>query len=57
VKATSPDVNDWFGTSLALSSDGATLAVGVPYESSAAKGFGGNPADNSTSGAGAVYVY
>ena len=46
-----------FGTSLALSADGATLAVGAPNESSNATGIGGDGANILAGGSGAVYVY
>ena len=45
------------GDSVALSSDGNTMAVGSPMESSAAKGINGNQADESAYDAGAVYVF
>ena len=45
------------GNSVAISRDGMTLAVGAPYESSAATGIDGDQADNSLFGAGAVYVF
>ena len=51
------DEGDEFGYSVALSSDGNTLAVGAIGEDSAAKGINGNQADNSANGAGAVYVF
>ena len=57
VKASNTGVGDYFGGRVALSSDGSTLAVGAPVEASAATGIDGNQADNSTSYAGAVYVY
>lgn len=57
IKASNPGTGDGFGTELALSADGATLAVGAHQESSAATGVGGNEADNSRNGAGAVYVF
>ena len=57
VKASNTDAYDDFGHSLALSGDGSTLAVGAPGEASAATGIGGNQADNSAPGAGAVYVF
>jgi hypothetical protein len=47
----------YFGTAVALSSDGNTLAVGSPGESSDATGIDGNQSDVSASGAGAVYVF
>ena len=48
---------DTFGFTVALSSDGNTLAVGAPSEDSAAKEINGNQADNTASGAGAAYVF
>jgi hypothetical protein len=48
--------NDWFGTSLALSNDGSTLAVGATFEDGGTTGVGGNQADDSALNAGAVYV-
>jgi len=45
---------DGFGDSVTLSADGSTLAVGAPFETSAAIGIGGNQADNSASGAGVL---
>lgn len=45
------------GDSVALSADGNTLAAGAPMETSAAKGIGGNPNDESAYDAGAVYVF
>ncbi|HLB50434.1 MAG TPA: hypothetical protein VJL59_25710 [Anaerolineales bacterium] len=45
------------GNSLAISSDGSTMAVGAPGENSAAKGINGNQNDESLYGAGAVYVF
>ncbi len=52
VKASNAGALDLFGFSVALSSDGNTLAVGAPGEAS-----GGIEADNSAPSAGAVYVY
>jgi hypothetical protein len=57
VKASAPDGGDWFGDSVALSADGTTLAVGAPYEDSAASGVNGNPHDNSLAYSGAAYVF
>jgi hypothetical protein len=48
---------DTFGYTIALSDDGATLAVGAPSEDSNASGINGNAADNSAVAAGAVYVF
>ncbi|HCE94016.1 MAG TPA: integrin [Acidovorax sp.] len=57
VKASNTGANDYFGHSVALSGDGNTLAVGAISEASNATGINGNPADNSASNSGAVYVY
>lgn len=56
-RASNADAGDYFGTSVALSSDGNTLAVGAYGEDSAATGINGNESDNSASVAGAVYVF
>ncbi len=45
------------GNAVALSADGATLAIGAPYESSGSGGIDGDQEDESVYGAGAVYVY
>jgi hypothetical protein len=52
-----PGDGDQFGFSVALSDDGNTLAVGATSEDSVANGINGNQADNSTSSAGAVYIF
>jgi cysteine-rich repeat protein len=57
VKAVNTDSEDWFGSSVALSDDGNTLAVGSVREDSNATGIGGNEADNSAGDSGAVYVF
>jgi hypothetical protein len=57
VKASNTDIQDDFGVAVSLDANGATLAVGAYFEDSSAIGVGGNQADNSASGAGAVYVY
>lgn len=57
VKASNTDASDRFGASVALSADGATLAVGALQEDGAATGIGGNQADNSGPDAGAVYMF
>ena len=56
-KAASVDANDAFGTSVAVSGDGATVVVGVPGEDSNATGIDGNAANNSAAGSGAAYVF
>ncbi len=57
VKASNPDRDDFFGSAVALSEDGNTLAVGATGEDSGIPGINGNPADNSASSAGAVYLF
>jgi len=57
IKASNTDANDFFGYRLALSGDGATLAVGAQGEASKATGIQGVQSDNSAQGAGAAYVY
>ena len=52
-----PGDGDQFGFSVALSGDGNTLAVGATNEDSNASGINGSQADDSATGAGAVYVY
>jgi hypothetical protein len=56
-KASNTGVTDWFGQRLALSGDGATLAVSAPNEDSAATGFDGKQDDDGAEQAGAVYVF
>ena len=57
VKASNTGLDDQFGSALALSPDGAQLAVGAPREDSAAMGVGGDQASNAQSDSGAVYVF
>ena len=57
VKASNTTTNDLLGTSVALSGNGNTLAVGAQGEDSNATGINGDPTDNSANSAGAVYVY
>ena len=57
VKSSNNEAFDEFGSSVALSRDGRTLAVGARGEDSGAKGIDGNQADNSMKEAGAVYVF
>ncbi|MEM6991595.1 MAG: hypothetical protein AAF721_13905 [Myxococcota bacterium] len=56
-KAFNTDTGDRFATSVAVSADGTTLAVGAPNEESNATGIDGSLTDNSEDNAGAVYVY
>ena len=55
VKASVVNANDMFGGSVALS--GGTLMVAASREDGGSSGVGGNPADNSQSDSGAVFVY
>jgi hypothetical protein len=57
VKSTNNKAFDEFGSSVALSRDGRTMAVGARGEDSSAKGLNGNQADNSMKEAGSVYVF
>lgn len=57
IKASNTDEADAFGSAVALSSDGNTLAVGAPYEDSASIGTNGDERDNSLENSGAVYTF
>ncbi|HEY0634418.1 MAG TPA: FG-GAP repeat protein [Gammaproteobacteria bacterium] len=57
IKASNTDPFDAFGSSLALSHDGNTLAVGARGEDSPATGTAGNQQLNTASDAGAVYLF
>lgn len=57
IKASEPGAGDEFGWQVALSDDGATLAVAAIDEDSNATGVGGDDADNSMTDTGAVYVF
>jgi hypothetical protein len=57
VKASNNKAGYQFGSAVALSNDGNTLAVGATGEASAATGMDGNQADESMPSAGAVYVF
>ncbi|HEY3160484.1 MAG TPA: hypothetical protein VGJ78_16075 [Vicinamibacterales bacterium] len=57
VKASNPGLNDHFGSSVALSRDGNTMAVAAHWEASGATGINGNQNDDSVPQAGAVYVF
>jgi trimeric autotransporter adhesin len=56
-KASTVGEHDQFGWSVALSSNGTTLAVSAPGEDSSATGVNGNSADNNAQQSGAVYVF
>lgn len=57
LKAASPDPADGFGASIAVSSDGDTIAVGAPGDDSNAVDVDGDAADDTIADSGAVYVY
>lgn len=58
IQASNTDANDDFGSALALSGDGNSLAIGAIGESSKAVGVSGNAdTDNSKDGVGAVYLF
>ena len=57
IKASNPDLEDWFSVRLAISRDGSRLFVGAPMEDSAATGVNGPEADDSAEDSGAAYVY
>ena len=56
-KASNTGEGDSFGFAVSLSSDGSTLAVGAPRESSAATGLNGDQTDDSATHSGAVYLF
>jgi hypothetical protein len=57
IKASNPDLEDWFAVRLALNGDGNRLLVGSPMEDSAARGVDAGQADNSARDAGAAYLF
>src|SRR5690606_11310190 len=57
IKASNTGSLDEFGVSVAISSDGNTLAIGARRERSCATGINGNQTNNSCVDAGAVYVF
>ncbi len=57
IKASNTGSFDQFGYSVALSSDGNTLAVGAIGEGSNATGINGDDSDNNLFSSGAVYVF
>lgn len=57
LKASNTEFSDNFGTAMAMSADGQTLAVGATGEDGAGTGIGGEQLDNTTLGSGAVYLY
>jgi trimeric autotransporter adhesin len=57
VKASNTDADDKFGSSVALSADGNTLAVSAPREASNARGVNVDEENDDAPAAGAIYVY
>lgn len=57
IKASSTDFMDQFGWSVAISSDGNTLAVGANGEDSTATGINGNQTNDSATDSGAAYLF
>lgn len=57
LKSPNSEAYDEFGSGLALSGDGNTLAVAAWGEDGGSAGIGGNMNDNSVRASGAVYVY
>jgi hypothetical protein len=57
VKGSNTDAGDEFGSAVALSGDGRTIAVGAHGEDSGARGVDGNEADNAAADSGAAYVF
>jgi hypothetical protein len=54
---TAPAPGDTFGNGIAMSSDGSTLVVNAPGESSSASGINGHQSDNASPSSGALYVF
>jgi hypothetical protein len=57
IKASNPDLQDWFAVNLAVSADGNTVLVGAPMEDSRARGVNGDQQDDSATESGAAYLY
>jgi cysteine-rich repeat protein len=57
IKASNTGVDDQFGGSVAVSSDGSTLAAGAVLEDSASTGVNNNQSNNLASNSGTVYVH
>lgn len=57
MKAGNSDSGDQFGTGVAISGDGQTIAVGAPHEQGSGRGFNGTQTDNALIDSGAVYLY
>lgn len=57
IKASNAEADDIFGERLALSADGATLAVSAFQEGGATTGIGGDENSNGAPNSGAVYIF
>jgi hypothetical protein len=57
IKASNPDLEDWFGARLALNADGSTLLVGANMEDSVTRGLDGDPSDDTATDSGAAYLF
>lgn len=57
IKANSGDAGDAFGTRVAISGSGTTLAVGAPGEDANATGVNGDQTNNAMVDSGAVYLF
>jgi len=57
LKASNTGKGDWFGARVAVSGDGATIAVSAPLEDSGATGVNGRQDDESAQESGAVYLF
>jgi hypothetical protein len=57
IQASSPGVQDHFGSTLSLSFDGSLLAIGAPLEDGGPAGAGAERADDSLEDAGAVFMF
>jgi hypothetical protein len=57
LKASNTGASDSFGTSVALSGDGGTLAVGADLEDGGVAGVNGSQSNNNTPNSGAVYTF
>jgi hypothetical protein len=57
LKASNPDLQDWFAINLAVSTDGNTVLVGAPMEDSRARGINGDQQDDSATESGAAYLF
>ncbi len=57
LKASNPDLEDWFAVRLSINGDGSRVFVGAPMEDSAATGVNGPQDDDSAEDSGAAYIY